>query len=278
MRLYPRLTCEYLLTGVDIVRYVLSFRSTVDLTALRRLRVLRAPRLNIWTDPFHTGHHVVMATLRLCANLTQLCIYTEFLSAEHLDAMEEIGQLTTLEIVCPRLQKLGFLRHFSDSLEVLRLCCAALPPEEYAQLQQLGRLRKLWLQDCQAPGPEQRAALAARSWLEWLELDRAGLVPDPSSLAAEDPWLRIGRHLDVSLKGDVLTLQLRSVDIDAYVDKLSDALPLLEDLGVGGGLLGKLAGLHRCPELRELCVEFQKGPEHNDQSTVRVRVKLTSSE
>ncbi|XP_049841196.1 uncharacterized protein LOC126291662 [Schistocerca gregaria] len=296
---FPKLTCDFLLARGDIVSNILSSRSAVDLAALRKLQILRVPPGNVADPPVYRVEDVVRSALQQCPNLRGLFICEDRLSADCLDTVEGFARLQTLEIVCPGLDKLAFLRHCSDSLELLRLCCTGLPPQEYTELRRLGNLRRLGLHECQVTDGELRLVLEALGSLEALQLDRCGLVRDLSllwrsnslrqlrltlppvagaPLELRDPrlqGLQRNPRMRVSVDADPVTLRLRNVNVNA--DGMPSALPLLHALGVDAGSLDQVATLRRCPQLRHLCLNFLVGADEPQQSAVWVHIKLTSS-
>ncbi|XP_049841192.1 uncharacterized protein LOC126291660 [Schistocerca gregaria] len=296
---FPKLTCDFLLARGDIVSNILSSQSTVDLAALRNLQILRVPPVNVVDPPVYRAEHVARSALQQCPNLRGLFICADLLSADYLDTLEGFDRLQILEIVCPRLDKLAFLRHCSNSLEVLHLCCIGVPPQEYTELRRLANLRRLRLHECQVTEGELRPALEALGSLEALQVDRCCLVRDLSllrccaslrqlrltlppvagaPLVLRDPrlqWLHLNPRMRVSVDADQVSLRLRTVSV--YADGLPDALPLLHALGVDAGSLGQVATLPRCPQLSQLCLNFLVGTDGPQHSVVWVHIKLTSS-
>ncbi|XP_049769038.1 uncharacterized protein LOC126106701 [Schistocerca cancellata] len=296
---FPKLTCDFLLARGDIVSNILSSQSSVDLAALRNLQILRLPPVNVADPPVFRPEPVVRSALQQCPNLTGLFICADHLSADYLDTLEGLDRLHTLEIVCPRLDKLAFLRHCSNSLEVLHLCCIGVPQQEYTELRRLANLRRLRLHECQVAEGELRLALEALGSLEALQLDRCCLVRDLSllwrcarlrqlrltlppvagaPLVLRDPrlqGLQLNPRVRMSVDADQVSLRLRTISV--YADGLPDALQLLQALGVDAGSLGQLATLPRCPQLSHLCLNLLVGSGGPQHSVVWVHIKLTSS-
>ncbi|XP_049769037.1 uncharacterized protein LOC126106700 [Schistocerca cancellata] len=295
---FPKLTCDFLLARGDIMSNILSSESSVDLAALRKLQILRVPPVNVADPPVFRAEDVIKSALQQCPNLRGLFICADHMSADYLDTLEGFHKLQTLEIVCPGLDKLAFLRHCSDSLELLRLCCTGLPTQEYTELRRLANLRRLGLHECQVMEGELRLVLEALGSLEALQLDRCGLVRDLSllwrcatlrqlrltlppiagaPLVLRDPRLQGQQQnprMRMSVDADPVTLRLRNVNVN--VEGMATALPLLQALGVDAGSLDQLAILRRCPQLSHLCLNFLVGTDEPQQSTVWVHIKLSS--
>ncbi|XP_049842061.1 F-box/LRR-repeat protein 7-like [Schistocerca gregaria] len=269
----PRLTCDYLSTRLDIAVVMLSSRSTVDFSALRKLRILRTAAASAREPAAYGADHAVASALGLCPNLRELSVCAESLSADRLDRLEGLGRLRTLKIECPGLRKLTFLRHCAGALEELQLVgCAGLPPAELAALRRLRRLRRLQLSDCGAAAAGLASALPALAGLESLQLHHCGHPPD-LSFAGRCGRLRELCVIHSSAADAVLTLTpeghrlrlrrgagVRVVGLSLTADHLPGALPRLAELGLARGCLDRLRFLRHCPQLRHLCCEFRRRP------------------
>ncbi|XP_046983561.1 F-box/LRR-repeat protein 15-like isoform X1 [Schistocerca americana] len=277
---YQRLTCAYLSTKLDIADSTLSPRSPVDLAALRKLRIVRAiPTL----EPDARAEYAVSSALHLCPNLRELSVYVDSMSADCLEGSEGVGRLRTLEIRCPRLKELSFLRHCSAALEELELKgCSDLPSAAYAELRHLGNLQRLRLRDCCVLGDDLEAAVTGLRSLASLQLVDCVFVSDLSFLRhcdrlrelrveAEDAPVAGLRHLPAGVRslclvGDTVTAE--------DLSELLPRLPLLEELDLCRAELAHLGFLRHCPRLRRLCLEFSTWPDEWELSNLHHLTQL----
>ncbi|XP_046983660.1 uncharacterized protein LOC124553768 isoform X1 [Schistocerca americana] len=292
-----RLRCAYLSTRLDIAESIFSSRSIIDFAALQKLRIFKAiPTLDAFArkrdrevcccaSSSSSADYAVGTALELCPNLTDLCVYAEFLSADYLDASEGIGRLRTLEIECPGLEELAFLRHCSDALEELELKgCADLPSAAYANLRHLGNLQRLRLRDCCVAGGDLEVAATGLKSLVSLQLECCDLVSDVSFLrhcgrlrelrveaSPPDTLLTGLRHLPAGVR----SLYLAGSAANAYeLAVVLPRLPLLEELDLVGSDLPHLGFLRHCPQLRRLCLEFSHWPGTSELSNLRHLTRL----